>query len=114
MTARMNQNSVEAVRTRSLGACERCGTTSSTFWSLHHRRPRGMGGTKRADVHSVSNLIFLCGSGTDGCHGWVESHREDAYDLGLLLRQYQTPPDVPVTLRVGRVLLDDEGGWQRC
>lgn len=114
MTARMNGKGVEALKARARNACERCGTTTAPWWSVHHRRPRGMGGTKRKDVHSLANLLYVCGSGTTGCHGWIESHREDAYDLGLLVRQRQNPAEVPVTLRIGRVLLDDEGGWQRC
>lgn len=114
MTARMDKASVELVKLRAKGACERCGTTTAARWSVHHRRPRGMGGTKRGNVHSVSNLLFLCGSGTEGCHGWVESNRAVAYESGLLLYQADNPLQVPVELRVGRVLLDDEGGWQRC
>lgn len=114
MTARVRQATVDAVQARSGGACERCGTTTAMRWSLHHRRPRGMGGTKRSDVHLPSNLILLCGSGTEGCHGWVESNRATSYELGLLVYSQDDPGSIPVSLRRGRVLLDDEGGWQRC
>lgn len=114
MTRRMPPSSVQAVKDRAGNACERCGTTRAARFSLHHRRPRGMGGSKRADVHSPANLLYLCGSGTEGCHGWVESNRQAAYDAGLLLWQQQVPTEVPVALRRGTVLLDDGGGWQRC
>lgn len=88
--------------------------TDSQFWSMHHRRPRGMGGSKNPALNQASNILLLCGSGTTGCHGWVESNREEAYDLGLLVRMWQVPIETPVTLFHGTFLLDDEGGVQAC
>jgi len=44
-----------------------------------------MGGSKLAWVDLPSNGIIACGSGTTGCHGWIESHRADARDLGYLV-----------------------------
>lgn len=101
---------------RAMGRCERCGgsLTGWDAWSLHHRRARGMGGTRRASTESVANLVVLCGSGTTGCHGWVESNRDQARELGWLLRQQQEPEEEPVPLwaAAGRpVLLDACGGW---
>lgn len=90
--------------------CERCGVYAEGG-SVHHRRPRGMGGNKSAATSSPSNALLLCGSGTTGCHGWVESNRSEARDLGLLLRQHQDPAAVPVTLLVGRVLLGAAGEY---
>lgn len=81
----------DLVRERSGGVCERCGRLGS---NMHHRIPRGMGGTKTKDVASV--LIFLCGSGTTGCHGWVESHRSEAYETGMLVRRGSDPSYVPI------------------
>lgn len=54
-------------------------------FSIHHRKPRGMGGSNSLDINIFPNLIVLCGTGTTGCHGWVESHREQAYEEGLLI-----------------------------
>lgn len=108
------KRTVELVYSRAGYACERCGTNESRFWSIHHRRPRGMGGTKRSDTNTASNLILVCGSGTTGCHGWIESNRAEALGLGLLVHQFISPLGAPVTLTVGRVLLDDDGGWQPC
>lgn len=73
-----------------------------------------MGGTKRADANRPANLLVLCGSGVTGCHGWVESHRDEARELGLLLWQSQSPELVPVALSVarGEVFLRDDGSWQ--
>jgi hypothetical protein len=93
--------------------CERCGTSTSDWsgWSVHHRRPAGMGGDRRPEVKTAANGLLLCGSGVTGCHGWVEDNRKRAYALGLLLRRHQIPTEEPVTLRRGRVLLDDIGNY---
>lgn len=107
---------VEAlILARANNACERCGRANrgerGRDWSIHHRRPRGMGGTKRPSTASVG--VVLCGSGVTGCHGWVESHRVDATDLGWLVSKLgrDHPRDVQViTARFGYVFLDDEGG----
>jgi hypothetical protein len=79
--------------------------------SFHHRRPRGMGGTRRADVHSLSALVLTCGDGTQGCHGYAESYREWARDeRGLLVPNIGTgdaidPAVVPLVLASGRRVL---------
>jgi hypothetical protein len=108
------QGTVAAVMNRASQGCERCGSNRSEFWSMHHRRPRGMGGSKRPEVNAPSNILMLCGSGTTGCHGWVESNREEAYELGLLVHMWQKPVEVPVTLWHGTFLLNDDGGLQPC
>lgn len=71
-------------------ACFRCGRglrweDRGMGWSMHHRRPRSMGGTKTAWVGMAANALTLCGSGTTGCHGWVESHRDEAFEDGYLI-----------------------------
>lgn len=71
-------------------SCEFCGQYNSDslgMWSVHHRKPRGMGGTKSAEANSPLNLLLLCGSGVTGCHGYIESHREKGYESKVLLRQ---------------------------
>ncbi|MGW5645040.1 hypothetical protein ACWEV3_40865 [Saccharopolyspora sp. NPDC003752] len=89
--------------------CERCGTALGT--NVHHRRPRGAGGSKDPATNLPSNLLLLCGSGTTGCHGWIESHRAIAYEHGWLLHSWQIPLESPVRIHDrGLVLLDDIGG----
>lgn len=98
----------EAVLDRSLGCCEICGRGLYYFqerrWlephSIHHRRPRQMGGTSRTEINSPANLLLLCGDATtpDRCHGYVESHRADAYVNGWLVRATADPAQVPVLL----------------
>ena len=110
----MPQGTVAAVHSRAQVRCERCGTRESEYWSLHHRRPRGMGGSKNPALNAPSNILLLCGSGTTGCHGWVESNRAEAYETGLLLHMWQIARETPVTLWHGTFLLDDDGGVQAC
>lgn len=73
-----------------------------------------MGGSKDPNANLPANILLLCGSGTDGCHGWVESNREKSYLTGLLLHKWQTPDTEPVELFSGTRLLDNGGGAQPC
>ncbi|SDL15101.1 hypothetical protein SAMN05428985_11071 [Nocardioides sp. YR527] len=72
-----------------------------------------MGGTRASWINEPANLITLCGSGTTGCHGWVEANPTMGRHLGLSVSRYGLPPaEVPVlTWRDGFVLLDNHGGW---
>lgn len=74
--------------------CELCHGSLSTM-SLHHRRPRGMGGSKSSWIHDPENLLAICGTGTTGCHGKVESFRERAYEFGWLVHYGVMPHGVP-------------------
>lgn len=70
-----------------------------------------MGGTKAKWINEPANLITLCGSGTTGCHGWVEAHPVHAKELGLSVSRNGPPPsEVPVLTLDGWVLLDNDGG----
>lgn len=97
-----------AILTATLDRCAGCGSTWNL--SIHHRRPRGMGGTSNVLIEQPWNGLALCGDGVRGCHGWAESHRDTARLLGWLT---PTPtPDAPCWTRVWGwvvwVLLDDE------
>lgn len=75
-------------------------------WSLHHRKPRGAGGTRR--LITCADGLILCGSGTTGDHGWAESHRETATLWGLLISLNAVGPEFdPANVRVRR----DDGTW---
>lgn len=89
---------------RAGNACEICGVRGE---NVHHRRPRGMGGTKFEG--GPENLMVLCGSGTTGCHGWIEGHREEAREQGWLVEQWEHPHRVPVAYRGTWSLLTMEG-----
>ena len=108
----------EKVWERDAGQCVRCGLAlvgaRGLSWSVHHRRPRGSGGSKLKWVDLPGNLILLCGSGVTGCHGWVESHRAVARDKGWLvpLNGIRLPSAVPVHHALhGVVVLNDMGTY---
>ena len=100
------------------GKCFRCGRTV-VWWptgesrrpeivcaySIHHRRPRGMGGSKDPISDHPANGLTLCGTGTTGCHGWVESHRSAALADGYLLEHPQDPRSAPIRLPSGDLVL---------
>jgi hypothetical protein len=99
----------ETVRVRFGGRCCRCGKDGYT---IQHRTPRGLGGSKDPAINALTNLLWVCGDGTRGCHGHMESRRTEAYENGWLVRHGMDPAAVPVLLWDGRrVLLDDEGEW---
>lgn len=91
----------EAVAARAGYHCELCYTPIAGQASVHHRRPRRMGGTRRSDVNEPANLMLLCGSGTTGCHGWIESHRKQALADGVILYDRDIPTDHPYRDRHG-------------
>jgi 5-methylcytosine-specific restriction protein A len=105
------QQTRELVFERSGGKCEWCGQPPSWGVSVHHRKPRGMGGSRKVHVNAAANLLLLCGSGTTGCHGWTESNRQQAVTFGLLVPRPAFPATTPFYYRQQRwVLLDDNGG----
>lgn len=74
---------------------------------MHHRRPRGAGGSKDPITNSPANGILACRP----CHLEIESHRTKAFMDGWLLRQSQDPRNVPVRLYQNRwAFLTAEGG----
>jgi 5-methylcytosine-specific restriction enzyme A len=95
------------------GNCEICNKplNSSQYVSLHHRKPRKMGGSRDTSLNEASNLMMICGSGTSGCHGYVESNRELSYTNGWLVHSYEIPNQKPVLIRDKFVVLDDEGNY---
>lgn len=64
-------------------------------YSIHHRLKRSHGGT-----WSPANLLAACGSGSNGCHGWVETHPAWAREEGLwLMAGDGEPAEVSVHMR---------------
>lgn len=92
----------ELVWARAGGRCELCGGSLAGVvgFSIHHRLPRRMGGTRRPEVNTPANLLLVCGSATspDGCHQRIESNRTQAYTDGLLLHEGADPATVPTLL----------------
>ena len=99
---------------RSEGYCEVMAAGCTLMATeIHHRRPRGMGGTVRPETNLASNGLAACRT----CHLRCESMRNWARENGFVLLQGDNPADVPVFWRCGwdggrkaLVLLDDIGG----
>lgn len=89
---RPDKATLEIVWERDKGCCAFCHKSISgergLDWSLHHRRPSGMGGDRKPETHGPANLVMLCGSGVTFCHGWVEQHRTDAMARGYLISRH--------------------------
>lgn len=114
------------VVSRAGGSCELCGvpvamidddsqTTPLAAYSIHHRQPRGMGGTDDPAVNSSANLLLLCGSATTpgGCHAMVESQRAMAVEHGWLVPKPLDPASKPVRLFFGDdVYLTHDGHYK--
>lgn len=101
----------ELVFQRDMWRCIICGREVGAMpASIHHRKPRGMGGTKDPSVNKPSNLIVLCGTGTTGCHGRVEGDRAHAREEGWLISQWADPVEVPIRYSDGNMYyLTDTG-----
>lgn len=84
-----------------------CQGRAAAVWEAHHRRPRGMGSSRRPDTNLPANGLMVCGD----CHRFIESNRSVALSNRWLLRQNETPTDIPVLRRHVWVLLDNEGGF---
>ena len=89
--------------------CVRCGRSLvGVPASLHHRRLRSH---PFPGLHQPANLIWLDGSGSTGCHGWVHAHPAEAYRLGYMVHMSDDPASTPILRYDGKwVLLDNEGG----
>jgi len=92
---------------RALGRCELCGLTKMRM-QIHHRRPRGMGGSTTGWVGEPPNGLLLC----EACHRRVENNREWAYAKGLLVRSGRYPVEVPVLSWDGWLLLLAADPWK--
>ena len=93
------------VEQRAGGYCERFGLPLRSGAHIHHRRPRGMGGSSSVDTNRASNLLWLHPS----CHAKVESERGKALSSGFLVRQGEEPGDVPLFRWGWWVRLGDDG-----
>jgi 5-methylcytosine-specific restriction enzyme A len=109
---------VEVVLERAGYSCEACGSAigdrRGVDWSVQHRRPRKMGGTRWPGANLPSNLMILCGSATTpgSCHEFAENQRTAAEAAGWLVRAGVDPATEPVLIVGGRfVYLDDAGRY---
>lgn len=92
------------IQERSKGRCEVCGSLA-LYHQIHHRRPRGMGGSTDEACGTAANGIWVHPS----CHQKIESNREQALLKGWLVPQGQNPAEVPFKKYNQWVLLGDDG-----
>lgn len=85
------KKTVEAVKQRDKERCARCGRVGA---NVHHRRMRSQ--SPKAVVHNIENLVLFCGSGTQGCHGYVHGHPSESYEKGWLVRSFNDPVVIPL------------------
>lgn len=97
---------IRQVRDRDGWACVVCSGTNGL--QTHHRRTRGMGGTRRPDTNEPQNLITVC----HVCHHRIEMNRADSYRHGLLVHQSEDPAAVPVHTWRGVVFLKADGRFR--
>jgi 5-methylcytosine-specific restriction protein A len=99
-TAAVRQQVIE----RDHGLCARCRFQGN---QIHHRRPRGLGGSTDPMINNVANLIFVCSP----CHLAIELHRERSYAQGWLLKHTpELPSEVALLDRTGRLFFLTEEG----
>ena len=92
--------------------CVRCGRSvyEVLYFSRHHRHMRSH---PFKELHSAANLILLCGTGTQLCHGWIHAHPKEAMENGWLVSGFNDHPEtVPIlTAQHGWVLLNLDGTY---
>lgn len=75
---------------RDHGKCRRCGRQAT---DVHHRKVRGMGGTKNAETNfGLDNLVCLCRD----CHNYIHHNPRESYELGWLVHSWDDPSKVSV------------------
>jgi len=95
----------ELIRQRADNRCEVCGARMLTYGQIHHRRPRGMGGTRKREASSLSNALYVHAD----CHARIESNRKRAAHLGWLVGWGRQIESAEVRLWDGWFYLTPEG-----
>lgn len=95
---------VNLVLTRAAESCERCGCARPE--QIHHRKPRGAGGSSDPAINLPSNLLAVCSP----CHLAIERDRTVAREQGWLVRFEHDPAKRHVWLAGrGYCYLNDDG-----
>jgi len=98
------------VLARDCGKCLRC---LGEACDVHHRKPKGMGGTGDPDIaFGLANLISLCRD----CHADIHAHPQREYLSGYLLHSWDSPEKTPLLIKPGSVYmwLRPDGSFERC
>lgn len=92
------------IKARAKDRCEICGSLA-LYHQIHHRRPRGMGGSKDPVVGTAANGLWV----HPHCHEKIESQRKLAKTNGWLVSQSDDPSKIPLKKYNGWVMLHDDG-----
>lgn len=106
----------EKVYARANGVCEVCGKYAPGA-EIHHRMLRGMGGSKKPNIHNVESLIAVCGWGnTSGCHGDIHGNTDYSKAMGWIISRFSPyePEQVPVRMWDGMFWLNLDGTRRRA
>lgn len=100
------QDVKDTVKARAGGRCECCGRNLITGnCSYHHRRAKGMGGSRDASTHTTANVVLICGrDNKTGCHGDVHGNPIEARAHGWIVRQGALPARIQIVLHDGRTV----------
>lgn len=93
------------IRKRADHRCEICGMRMA-YGPIHHRQPRGMGGTRSLEKALCSNGVYIHNT----CHLTVESDRSRAILMGWLVPMGYQPESKEIKLWDGWFLLTADGG----
>jgi hypothetical protein len=99
-----DEDTVNVVVARADGSCERC--RRGPVEQIHHRKPRGSGGSSDPAINNPSNLLAVCAP----CHLEIEGDRTVSKKQGWLVRFEHNPAETPVWIAgLGKVFLNDDG-----
>lgn len=104
-TMKFTDKTRHLIQARAQHRCELCGTAIRTAGQIHHRKARGMGGTKNPESKSASNGLYVHLK----CHAKIEQNRSIAYDNGWLVHNWDSSEDSPVLMWDGWKLLNSDG-----
>ena len=105
------KKTAQVIEQRANGYCEFCMYPATEEMQIHHRRPRGMGGSKDPVTASPANGVWVHYQ----CHRAIEENREHSLATGYLVHQHRDPRDIPVMMpqvTAFGTLLDDEGEYE--
>ena len=105
------KKTAQLIEDRANGYCEFCFYPATEEMQIHHRRPRGMGGSKDPVTASPANGVWV----HYHCHRAIEENRQHSLATGYLVHQHRDPRDIPVMMpqvTAFGMLLDDEGGYE--
>lgn len=104
MSTHPKQSTKTLVARRQRYRCAVCGRDLLDAYIRHSFHHRHMRSHPYPGLHEPQNLILVCGSGTQGCHGRIHANPEWAYRLGYLVHMNDEHPE-------NRQYYDRKQGW---